>query len=133
MFSLSACSRVKSTKKELGGQWEVVSYKYTNSNGLSYYYTAINSNVYFDNCSDDKCPYGIEIVYDNQGIYDTMKVAGTYQFLDKKAEYYDLTVDGGTPSDTISSARILLITKDDLLTEYIYKNAMHTLVLKKVS
>ena len=128
---LSACSKVKSTKKELDGEWEVISFKYTNFNGLSYYYPVISSSIYFEDCGSDKCPYGINIIYDNSGITDTIDIDGTYEFLDKKAEYYNLTVSNGAPSDTISDARIILITKDDLLTEFIYKNAMHTLVLKK--
>ena len=131
MVLLSACSKVKQTKKQLAGDWEVVTYKYTNANGNSYYYDASTSVIYFDNCESDVCDYSMDIIYDNQGVIDTLSLSGSYQFSDKKGEYYDMTVDNSLQNDTIKDARIILITKDDLLTEYKYNDGLHTLVLKK--
>lgn len=128
---IAGCSKVKKTKKELNGEWQVVSYKFTNLNGLSYFYSTQENAVTFENCDSEFCGYSIFVEYENQGDFDTLNFSGQYKFKDEKAEYFDMLVNNKPIIDTIKDARIILITKDDLMTEFNDDTGRHLLVMKK--
>lgn len=132
VLSFSSCSKIKQTKRKLTGDWNVVSYKFTNINGLTYNYEPHSGNFHFGECDTDLCDYSFKMQYYNQGVNTIFDQSGSYEFIEKNGEYYELYRNndlGGV--DTIHSARVILLTKDDLLTEFGDISGRHIFVLQK--
>jgi hypothetical protein len=108
----------------------VISFKFTNPNGLSTHHEPTSSCVIFSDCEEEVCDYSIKMLYDDQGTIKTFDESGTYEFVKEDGEYFNLYRQNGSQIDTLYDARIILITKDDLLTEFSDENGKYVLVMK---
>ena len=128
----TACSKVKKTKRKLTGEWTVLSYQFTNINGLSYFYEPSVSNFQFGNCPEKQCDYSFFMQYENQGSTVEFNQSGYYEFVENNGEYFELYRDNGIGGvDTLHKARIILITKDDLKAEFGDGNGRHVFIMQK--
>ncbi len=131
LLLLPGCDKVKKTRKKLAGTWQIIEYKYSNSSGLSYYYPA-EGTFEFDNCGEHLCSFKIDMTYFIDTIAFDKNMSGLYTFKDEKAEYYKLIdIDTTGIKDTVENARILLITKTDLKTEFSDSEGRHLFILEK--
>lgn len=129
---LSSCSKVNRTKKKITGDWNVLSYSHTTINGLTYIYEPTSSNFQFGDCPDDACSYSFVMQYENQGSPVDFNQSGSYEFIEKNGEYFEMYRNNGLGGvDTIHSARIILITNDDLKAEFGDGNGRHIFVMQK--
>lgn len=102
-----------------------------NSNGLTQHYDPIESCIIFGDGDTEICDYSMTFSYNDQGATVYVTQQGTYEFVKDDGEYYNLYRQNGSQIDTLSNARVILITKDDLLTEFADEAGRHTLVLQK--
>lgn len=131
LIILVGCSKTTKVHKKLAGEWTIASYKFTNSYGLSYYYPA-TGKFKFENCQEDTCDYDIHFNYSINDSTKSKDYQGWYYFLDKNAEYFDMiNVDTSGTIDTLHDARIVVITKNDMLMLIDDWSGRHTFVLEK--
>lgn len=129
---VTACSKVTKTKRKLTGEWTVLSYKFTNINGLSYFYEPFTSKFKFGDCPEEQCDYSFFMQYENQGNTVDFNQSGYYEFVENNGEYFELYRNNGMGGvDTIHKARIILITKDDLKAEFGDGNGRHVFIMQK--
>lgn len=128
---LMGCSKYNKLEKELNGDWSIVTFEFTNPNGLSYYYPAVG-NLTYEAQTETEGTFLFNYKYFN-GI-DTIVVyeSGKYAFNYGNTEFYDLyRSTGATTYDTIKKARVILLTKTDLRTEMTEFNGRRAFVLEK--
>ena len=70
VFVFSSCDKYEKQQKRLKGNWELVSYKFKNQQGLSYYPEA-SGTLFFENCDADVCAYSMAIEYSSPQITGT--------------------------------------------------------------
>ena len=129
---ITGCNKEKRTSKKLEGNWSIVKYQFTNSNGFSeYYYPTVN--VIISKFSSGKSSFRLTSNYTNNIGNSTQKnVDAQFEFKNKDAEYYTLNqiVDGAL-TDSIFDGRILIVTKDEMRTEFTDSQGRHTYLLSK--
>lgn len=125
-----SCSKTEKTQNKLAGEWIVYEYKVTNLNGLTYFYPA-EGTLSFKNCSENICDYFIDITYDVQGTINSKNESGTL-VLHEDGEYYDLNRQNTNGSTTVlENGRIILLTSDDLKTQFGDEFGLHQFILEK--
>lgn len=128
---LVSCSKVERTQKKLVGEWSIIGFKYTNASGITYNYDASGVGD-FNNCDSPPCAYSFDMNYtNNQGTSVNFNQGGNYAFVEDNGEYLDLYRTYGGTSDTLKNARIILITKDDLLFEFGDLNGRYIFTMAK--
>ena len=125
-----SCSKTKKTTNKLEGEWQVYEYKVSNSQGLTYFYTA-EGTITFKNFSENICDYFIDITYDNQGTIYSKNESGTL-ILHEDGEYYDMNrLNADETTTVLEDGRIILLTSDDLKTYFGDEFGLHQFILEK--
>jgi len=125
-----SCNKVNSTRKKLEGNWKVIEYKVTNTQGLTYFYDA-QGTWCFKNCNGNECEYDINIHYPNQGI-EAQKVESGILQIEEDGEHITLLRYNGDGSiTTIEDGRIMMLTNNDLKSIFIDEFGMHHFILEK--
>lgn len=116
---LYSCDKQKQTSKDLKGDWEILSYKYTDLEGLSE--TAICEGLMtFDSKPKytDPNPYTLDFSYTFTGNSGTIDQSGTFDVLEK-GDYLEITtVNAAGVTISTNTYRILTQTTTDLQLEY---------------
>ncbi|MDG1332412.1 MAG: hypothetical protein P8P74_08780 [Crocinitomicaceae bacterium] len=115
-FSFSACDKYEKQQKRIEGNWELISYKFKNQQGLSYY-PAASGTMFFENCDDTVCAYTMAIEYTSPQITGTRNEAGKYSLEEEGGRLYLTPIIGGIDQDRISNGMTLL-TRTDLQFQY---------------
>lgn len=132
LFFVLSCDKTKRTRKKLDGQWTILSYEYLNPSGLTYKYSAQGSFTFNDSSNDELSSFTIDMNYEGPSGTTPFYEEGYYVFNQEDHEYLDLyRVNADTITDTVPNARILLITKDDLMFEYLDSQGRKTFVMAK--
>ena len=115
----TGCDKVKQVHKDLEGEWQIITYRRTNDQGLTYFLPA-DGTLQFTSCSNAICSYDFNFSYEDQGVISVYSNSGSLN--QHNHEHFDLfpTVSSG---DSIYDGRILLITKDDL--KMLYNDGVH--------
>jgi hypothetical protein len=135
IFSLliTSCDKQKRTSKKIDGEWEITSYKLTDTEGLSEY--AVCSGSYIFNSCENKsasCGYSCAIAFEFPSITGTAIQSGIFEVL-PDGGYMDVTTINSS-NIVISSYnyRILILTKTDLHLEFTDSTfKIHSLIFKK--
>lgn len=130
LFLFSSCDKIKSTEKEMDGEWTIYSLKVTKYTGLSYYYETTGTITYSD-FNGDEGRYALDMTY--------ITPSGTIEkhekgkiVLKEKGEYYDLYRENTDGSITeILNGRIVLITKNDIKTHFADNDETFLFILEK--
>ncbi len=115
----ASCDKVKQTEKNLAGEWQIVSYKRMDTEGLLEY-AVVNGYINFENCADASipCPYTIVINYDFPSSTGNTTEHGTYEVIEKGKF---MNIENSNSSNSITAAyrcRLLTETKTDLELEF---------------
>lgn len=125
-----SCSKVNRTQKKLNGEWDIIGYKITKPSGLTYHYDP-SGKANFGSCTGSLCEYSIDMDYQDQGVTIDFSNNGNYEFVKEDGEYFDIYRDNGGNFDTIKDARIIMITRDDLLLEFGDLSGRHIFTMAK--
>lgn len=131
LLIVSACSKEKRVYKKLDGTWTLIEYKFTNSEGLSYFPTA-SGNIFLEYCDEQPCTYSLSLAYDHPNISGTRQESGTYEVSSdvQSIHFTQALTDGTLISHPIYDIRFL--TKSDLKLRFLDSyNQMHTLIFEK--
>lgn len=115
----TSCDKVKQTEKNLAGEWQIVSYKHMDTEGLSEY-AVVNGSIKFENCTEasNSCPYSISINYDFPSSSGTTTENGRYEVIEK-GKFMNIINSNSSDSITaIYRCRLLTETKTDLELEF---------------
>lgn len=115
----TSCDKVKQTEKNLAGEWQIISYKHMDTEGLSEY-AVVSGSIKFENCteSSNSCPYSISINYDFPSSSGTTIENGTYEVIEK-GKFMNITNSNSSDSITATyRCRLLTETKTDLELEF---------------
>lgn len=116
---LYSCDKQKKTSKDLKGDWEILSYKFTDSEGLSE--TAMCEGLMtFDSQPKytDPNPYKLDFSYTFSSHSGTIAQSGTFDVIEK-GDYLDITtVNASGVTISTNKYRILTQTTTDLQFEY---------------
>jgi hypothetical protein len=115
----TGCDKVTQTEKNLAGEWQIVSYKHMDTEGLLEY-AVVNGFIKFEPCTDTSiaCPYSISISYDFPSASGTTSENGTYEVIEKGKF---MNIQNSNSFDSIIATyrcRILTETKTDLELEF---------------
>lgn len=116
---LHSCDKQKRVANKLSGEWEIVSYKLTDPEGLIEYSSG-SGFLTFEECENQPtpCPYSMNIQYDFPSSSGSLIQNGTFEVI-AKGDY--MTVTTLDSSNTVTSTytyRILTQTKTDLQLEF---------------
>lgn len=114
-----SCDKQKQTAKNLEGEWEIISYKLTDIEGMSEYAT-VQGSLIFDYCTDVAvpCSYSINITHVFPSSTGSTINNGTYQVIEK-GDFMDVTtLDQNNVITSTYKYRILTQTRTDLQLEY---------------
>lgn len=118
-FMIFSCDKEKNALKKINGQWEITSFKRTESNGLSFFAT-VSGNITFSEVNRYKSPslFNTNISYSFDADSGTIKENGSIEMIEK-GDFMNVTkLDASNnPIDTIRY-RILTCTNSDLQLEY---------------
>jgi hypothetical protein len=110
---LVACDKQKLISKKIDGEWNVVNYNQTNSEGITTKYSNCNGTIEFEANSGI---FAMDIFHQNNGLNDTITANGDFQLNENGALiFFDNTV--GLNLGSQGSYRILTLTKTDLQIE----------------
>lgn len=112
ILGFSSCDKYEKTQKRLSGTWTLVSYKFKNQQGLSYFPEA-SGTIFFDNCSDTVCAYSMSINYSSPQITGSRVEAGRYSMNDEFSTLFQTPIVGGVDQERISNF-LSLLTRTDL-------------------
>jgi hypothetical protein len=115
----TSCDKVTQTEKNLAGEWQIVSYKLMDTEGLLEY-AVVNGSITFENCTDASipCPYTISINFDFPSFSGNTTENGTYEVIEKGKF---MNIQNSNSFDSIIATyrcRILTETKTDLELEF---------------
>lgn len=129
---IMGCSKEEKAMKRLDGEWTIIAYEYLNPSGLTYKYVAGGTMSFGDGGKSLRADYGIDMTYEgSSGSVDFIQ-EGIYAFTYGDPEFVDLyrsNTMGGT--DTIEKARIIMLTKDDLLFQFLEGTGTYTFTCVK--
>ena len=127
---ITSCDKVKRTKKDLFGEWEIISHKISDVNGFTTYYETTGT-ITFGELSQNSFTYSENYFYNYPNGIITSVREGDAVFNDESGDYYDLTISS-PGAEELKNCRIILITKDDLKLEQLDSGGIHIYILKKV-
>lgn len=116
---LFSCDKEKRALKKINGQWEITSYKRTESNGLSFFAT-VSGNMTFSDVDQYKSPslFTTNISYSFDTENGTIQENGSVEMIEKGDFMNVIKLDASNnPTDTIKY-RIMTCTNTDLQLEY---------------
>ncbi len=116
---LFSCDKEKRALKKINGQWEITSYKRTESNGLSFFAT-VSGNMTFSDVDQYKSPslFTTNISYSFDTENGTIQENGYVEMIEKGDFMNVIKLDASNnPTDTIKY-RIMTCTNTDLQLEY---------------
>lgn len=116
---LFSCDKEKRALKKINGQWEITSYKRTESNGLSFFAT-VSGNMTFSDVDQYKSPslFSTNISYSFDTENGTIQENGSVEMIEKGDFMNVIKLDASNnPTDTIKY-RIMTCTNTDLQLEY---------------
>ena len=116
---LLSCDKQKQAASRLSGNWELLSYKLTDNEGLSYYSNQPGT-MSFDYCESDpvSCNFSWKIGYSFPSVSGSIDQSGTYKVINK-GDFMELTVPDASGNSVVTyEARILVLTKTDLELEF---------------
>ena len=116
---LFSCDKEKRALKKINGQWEITSYKRTESNGLSFFAT-VSGNITFSEVDQYKSPslFNTNISYSFDTDNGTIQENGSVEMIEKGDFMNVIKLDAfNNPTDTIKY-RIMTCTNTDLQLEY---------------
>jgi hypothetical protein len=115
----TSCDKVTQTEKNLAGEWQIVSYKQMDTEGLSEY-AVVNGYIKFETCIDASvaCPYAISIHYNFPSSSGNTTENGTYEVIEKGKFMNIQNSNSSDPSAAAYRCRILTETKTDLELEF---------------
>ena len=133
LLVLSSCNKEKSAAKKINGDWEITSYKRTETNGLSFFAT-VSGEMLFSHVDHYDAPltFTTSITYSfdtDNGVYTEN---GIIEMIEK-GEYMNVIKlnTSNIPIDTIKY-RIITNTTKDLQLEFIdSNNRIHMMIFKK--
>lgn len=116
---LHSCDKQKQTAKKLKGEWEILTYKFTNAEGLSEIASCEGSMIFESKPTyTDPNPYSLKFSYDfstSSGIVDQV---GTFDVIES-GDYLEITkTDASGTVLSTDKYRILTRTSTDLQLEY---------------
>ncbi len=126
----ASCNKLKQTKRKLSGTWMVLNYRYQNHSGLSYDYNA-EGKIQFDNCANESCPYTINFRYVANGVEYEVINSGDYTVLEDAEQYHLNRLNNDGTSTVLENCRIILLTKDELKTQFQDETGIHYFILGK--
>lgn len=135
IFSLffTSCDKQKRTTKKIDGEWEITSYKLTDTEGLSEY-AACSGSYIFNSCENKStsCGYSCALAFEFPSITGTAIESGIFEVL-PDGEYMDVTnIDSLNAVISLYNYRILILTKTDLHLEYTDATfKIHSLIFKR--
>jgi len=115
-LGVASCDKYEKQQKKLKGKWELVSYRFKNQQGLSYYPEA-SGTLFFENCNDTVCAYSLDLVYSSPQISGTRNEAGKYSLEEDGGKLFLTPIVNGIEQDRISNGMTLL-TRSDLQFQY---------------
>lgn len=138
LFLLTACDKQKRTAKNLSsGDWQLISYKVTDPEGLSEFSTC-DGILHFDNATQEGISgtYSMNYTFQFPGNTGSMNFIqnGEYNIIEK-GNYMTITSQNpqGVSLDT-ATYRILVQTKTDLELEYPDTlSQIHTYIFKRIN
>lgn len=116
---LFSCDKERSALKKINGQWEITSYKRTESNGLSFF-ASVSGDMSFSEADKYKSPslFKANISYSFETDNGTIQENGSIEMIEKGDFMNVIKFDASNnPTDTIKY-RIITCTKTDLQLEY---------------
>jgi hypothetical protein len=116
---LFSCDKEKRALKKINGQWEITSYKRTESNGLSFFAT-VSGDITFSEVDQYKSPsfFTTNISYSFDTDNGTIQENGSVEMIEKGDFMNVIKLDASNiPTDTIKY-RIMTCTNTDLQLEY---------------
>lgn len=116
VLGLSSCDKYEKQQKRIKGTWELVSYRFKNLQGLSYFPEA-SGTIFFENCDDTICAYSISLEYASPQITGTRVEAGKYSLEEEGGRLYLTPIVNGVDQNRISNGMTLL-TRTDLQFQY---------------
>lgn len=132
-LTLINCDNNKSTSKKLTGEWEINSYKLTDTDNLNEYSDCSGSMI-FDKSDDYTIPgtYSLNINYTFPSSNGSTIQSGTYEIIDKGGYMNITTIDTLNTITSTIRYRILTQTSTDLQLEFIDTiGQMHTYIFNK--
>jgi hypothetical protein len=133
LLILASCHKEKNAAKKINGTWEIITYKRTESNGLSFFAT-VSGEMTFTEVNRFNSPslYTSNISYSfdsDNGVYTEN---GTIETIEKGSYMLVVKVNSSNiPIDTLKY-RILTLTNTDLQLEYSDTTSrIHNLIFKK--
>jgi hypothetical protein len=128
------CSKQQKVLNKLEGNWKIVSYKQTYSNGLSSPFI-LNGNFNFKKYNPKKTKRGTFLysyTFEDTSLNNNVYINNGDYFTDKKSDVIYLQYTNPIDSSlVIRNLNILIITKTDLEFTTVYDQILHTFVLKK--
>lgn len=125
---MGSCSKIKKTKKRIDGEWEIISYRTTNSSGLTHYYDAIGTITFGDD-TENTFTYSENFSYEGSSGTVNFQRQGIGTFTNDEGLKHSLHLL--TPVDiTMDDCTFRLVTKDDLKIEQRDNYFTYTIVLK---
>lgn len=133
LLVLSSCNKEKSAAKKINGEWEITSYKRTETNGLSFF-AKVSGEMLFSHVDHHDAPltFKTSITYSfdtDNGVYTEN---GIIEMIEK-GEYMNVIKHNASNIliDTIKY-RIITNTTTDLQLEFIdSNNRIHMMIFKK--
>jgi hypothetical protein len=116
---LFSCDKEKRALKKINGQWEITSYKRTESNGLSFF-AIVSGNMTFSEVDQYKSHslFNTNISYSFDADNGTIQENGSVEMIEKGDFMNVIKLDASNnPTDTIKY-RIMTCTNTDLQLEY---------------
>ncbi len=124
-----SCSKEVRISKDLAGNWELSSYKRTDSEGLVSYPNASGQadfKAYEKSGDSSSCSWSI--IMDVSGSLETTSQQGTYKLVDKSNFMYVAEIDSLNQISSYTKYRILTLTQTDLQIEF-SKNSITDILL----
>lgn len=129
----TSCDKQKRTTKKIDGEWEITSYKLTDTEGLSDYAVCSGSYIFISGEDEtDSYKYSCNLTFEFPSISGSTIESGVFQLF-PDGEYMDVT-NINSFNDVISTYnyRILTLTKTDLHLEFTDSiSKIHSIIFKK--
>jgi hypothetical protein len=135
VISLFSCSKQKQTQRRLVGEWELISYKISDYEGLTQVATNVEGTINFITCSNadtTACTYEMSFTHSFPSWSDSTVQFGTYSVLsDGKMIQINQKNNAGSLFSSFIY-RILTHTRNDLHVEYTDTNYnTHVLLFRR--
>lgn len=130
---LCSCDKQKQTAKSLKGEWTILSYKYTDSEGLSQVAPCVGSMIFESKPTyTDPQPYSLAFSYTFSSGSGSIDQSGTFDVIEK-GDYMDITtIDAGGVTTSAIKYRILTQTTTDLQLEHSdFQGGIHMYIFKR--